>query len=117
MYTRLQPILFVQDLGAEVDFYTRLGFEVVHESADFVGLAYGDTILFGLQIRPDGWPLRAQPLIWQIGTDDIDAVHRRCLREGLEVVAEPAIQSWGEWLMRVKSPGGYHVVFEGSRKP
>jgi len=116
MYTRLQPVLYVGELAAEVDFYRRLGFEVVHDSPDFVGLAHGDSILFGLQRRP-GWNRPGeQPLIWQIATDDIDAVHLRCAEQGIDILREPRLEDWGEWTMILGSPAGYRVTIEGARK-
>lgn len=117
MFTRLQPILFVADLEAEVAFYAALGFTVQHREPGFVGLCR-DQILFGLQHR-DGTAFDGgQPLIWQIGTDDIGAVHDRCRRAGLAVVEGPQLQTWGEWLMTLMSPNGYRVVIEGEcREP
>ncbi len=116
MLTRLQPVLFVADLDAEIAFYLALGFEVQYQEPGFAGLAWADRILFGLQ-RQDGATFdAAQPLIWQIGTDDIDAVHQRCSQAGLPVIKTPERQGWGEWLMRLRSPNGYQVVIEGQRR-
>ena len=117
MYTRLQPVLYVENLAAEVDFYRRLGFDTVFESDTFVGLAYGESILFGLEHRPGHGPLTDQPLLWQIGTDDIEAVHRRCREKGVEILAAPQLEEWGDRTMQVRSPNGYHVTFEGEREP
>lgn len=120
MFTRLQPILYVADLAAEVAFYEALGFTVQHREPGFVGLCLGN-ILFGLQHRNgasfDGASFDgAQPLVWQIGTDDIGAVHDRCRRAGLPVLEGPQLQTWGEWLMTLRSPNGYRLMIEGERR-
>jgi len=115
MFTRLQPVLFVADLEAEVGFYAALGFTIEHREPGFVGLSCGD-ILFGLQHREGARFGEAQPVIWQIGTDDIGAVHERCRQTGLPVLAGPQLQAWGEWLMTLTSPNGYRVVIEGERR-
>lgn len=117
MFTRLQPILYVENLAAEAEFYRRLGFETVFESDTFVGLSYGEGILFGLEHKPGHGPLTEQPLLWQIGTDDIEAVHQRCKSEGIEILVPPRLEEWGDLTMQVCSPNGYHVTFEGEREP
>jgi catechol 2,3-dioxygenase-like lactoylglutathione lyase family enzyme len=116
VYTQLRPVLFVDDLPAEVDFYQRLGFQILFQMPEFVGLVCGQPILFGLQHRPGAKFEDEQPVIWQIATDDIDAVYQRCRQESFPIPHEPELQSWGDWTMTVVSPNGYRVVFEGSKK-
>ena len=114
MYTRLQPILHVFDLEAEKDFYLKLGFTVTYESEDFAAISFGEGILFGLQRKQDSDPsLFEQQAVWQIGADSIEAVHQICQRENLDVIASPSPQEWGEWVLKVRSPNGYAVLFEG----
>ncbi len=115
MFTRLQPVLFVADLDAEIAFYQALGFEIEHRELGFVGLAFAGRILFGLQQRDGATFDVGQPLIWQIGTSDIDAVHERCRQTGLAVHQVPELAAWGEWLMRLRSPNGYQIIIEGER--
>ncbi len=115
MFTRLQPVLFVADLDAEIAFYQALGFEIEYRELGFAGLAFEGRILFGLQQRVGATFDEGQPLIWQIGTGDIDAVHERCLQTGLPVQQTPELAAWGEWLMRLRSPNGYQLVIEGER--
>jgi hypothetical protein len=116
MYTQLRPILFVDDLPAEVNFYQRLGFQILFQDPEFVGMVFGKPILFGLQHRPGAKFEDDQPLIWQIATDDMDEVYRLCRQENFPVQLEPRLESWGEWTMTVITPNGYRVVFEGSKK-
>ncbi len=74
-----------------------------------------DEILFGLQQREGATYGETQPVIWQIGTGDIGAVHDRCREAGLAVLQGPQLQAWGEWLMILASPNGYRIVIEGER--
>jgi uncharacterized glyoxalase superfamily protein PhnB len=115
MFNRLQPVLFVDSIQNEVEFYQKFGFRIEHEEQSFVSLAYGNTILFGLQHKPGSIFHDSQPLIWQIGTDDIDAVYQRCQQAQLTIYQNLEIQSWGEWMFGVISPNGYRVIFEGRK--
>ncbi len=114
MYTRLQPILSVRNLAAEKDFYQKLGFILAYDTADFVAFSYGTTILFGLQ-HNEAADLSGmeQQLLWQIGTSSVRAVEERCLAAQLDIMEAPQLQPWGEWTLKVQSPNGYTVIFEG----
>lgn len=116
MFTQLRPVLFVADLPAEVSFYQKLGFQILFQDEEFVGLVFGKLILFGLQSRPGARFGDDQPVIWQIATENVEAVYQRCRQENFAVLKEPELQSWGEWTMTVLTPNGYHVVFEGDKK-
>ncbi|RPJ49877.1 MAG: hypothetical protein EHM21_06135 [Chloroflexi bacterium] len=116
MFTQLRPVLFVDDLSAEVIFYQKLGFQILFQMPDFVGLVYGEQILFGLQHRPGAKFDVEQALTWQIATNDIDAVFQCCQQKNFNILQEPELQSWGDWTMTVLSPNGYRVVFEGTKK-
>jgi catechol 2,3-dioxygenase-like lactoylglutathione lyase family enzyme len=114
MYTRLQPVLNVQDVTAEKAFYTSLGFHVNYESEDFLALAYDEGILFGLQHAPQSDPAQfQQQMVWQIGTSSVDAVAQRCMQHHIPIIQPVTLQDWGEWTLIVRSPNGYRVVFEG----
>jgi hypothetical protein len=73
--TRLIPILLVQDLIAERDFYVRLGFEVSYEGdeyPDFIADENGP-VEFGLERRDGFEPATPnQVVIWQFGIADVD---------------------------------------------
>lgn len=115
MYKRLQPILFVEDLKSEVEFYQKLGFQIEHEEVGFVGLAYQDHLLFGLQQQAGSIFHETQPLIWQIATDHIESVYQHCQQAQFKLCKELELQPWGEWLFGVLSPNGYQVLFEGTK--
>ncbi len=110
MFTRLQPVLYVRDLAAEVAFYQQLGFTVAHETRDFAGIVYGEAILFGLQARD---VIDPGQIIWQIGVASVDNLAGHCQEAGIVPVEPPLLQPWGEWTMTVQSPNGYQVIFEG----
>lgn len=114
-FTGLQPILHVHDVPAEVEFYQKLGFSVITQDPDFAALQYGDRILFGLQPIPEEADLSLTGLVWQIGVADIDQIIQVCLKNKIDLYTLPAEQSWGEWLMSVRSPNGILVYFEGLR--
>ncbi len=116
IFTQLRPILFVEDLAAEVRFYEKLGFKIEFQSPDFVGLVYGDAILFGLQHQAGARYDEDQPVIWQMAVHHIDAVAQLCKQHQFPVQQEPALQSWGEWTMTVISPNGYRVTFEAEQQ-
>ncbi|MBE0696793.1 MAG: hypothetical protein IH586_07710, partial [Anaerolineaceae bacterium] len=86
-----------------------------YQEDNFAGISDGGSILFGLLSRNKEKPVVDQPIVWQIGTKDIDGVHQRCMEETLEVLQPPEKQNWGEWVMIVQSPNGYQVYFEGKK--
>ena len=46
--------------------------------------------------------------VWMsIWVDDVDAVHRRCLEQGLEVTFPPTDEPWGVREMHVRHPDGH----------
>jgi predicted enzyme related to lactoylglutathione lyase len=104
----------VRDVQAESTFYRQLGFEVFDEMGGFIAMSYGDCILFGLQEEPHSNPSGfAKHAIWQIGAEDINVVFKTCQQQGLDIIQEPELQKWDEWIMSVVSPNGYTVLFEG----
>jgi catechol 2,3-dioxygenase-like lactoylglutathione lyase family enzyme len=62
---------------------------------------------------PDG-DQRADRGVWMsVWVDDVDAVHARCVEQGLEVTCPPADMPWGVREMHVRHPDGH--VFRVSR--
>jgi catechol 2,3-dioxygenase-like lactoylglutathione lyase family enzyme len=52
--------------------------------------------------------------VWMsVWVDDVDAVHRHCLEQGLEVTMPPTDEPWGVREMHVRHPDGH--VFRISR--
>lgn len=55
----------------------------------------------------------AEQIYWQIGVKRVRAVEDTCKAKRLNIVQAPELQSWGEWIMKVRSPNGIFVGFEG----
>ncbi len=113
LYTRLQPILKVRDLTAEARFYNVLGFAVQSESDSFASIRYGEQLLFGLELEPALSVGGPPALIWQIGVQSVRAIHEIAMHAQLPLVENPVLQPWGEWTIKLKSPDGHTVIFEG----
>lgn len=117
LYTMLIPILKVKDLDAEVGFYLSLGFELSYNDADFKAIKYEDCIEFGLSRKADvNIESVSQHFTWQIAVDSVQEVLGICHEKNLEVVQglKKYTYDFGEvCTITVKSPNGYHVVFEG----
>jgi len=116
-FTKLVPVIYVEDLNAEVQFYKDLGFSVLDEGEEFSGfvaIKQGD-VEFGIEIS-ERFRARAanDSVLWQFRVDDLAAVARLCVKLGYRHTT-PA--EYGEptdgWAMNVFSPNGYRVNLEG----
>ena len=117
-FERLVPILFVNDLHAERDFYVSLGFTVTYQGAefpDFIALGHG-SIEFGISRREEFTPeLPDRVLSWQFGVKDIDAAKQQLTSGGI-AFREESITPREDWKYRVlhtQTPNGYHLMLEG----
>jgi len=114
VYRRLQPILNVRSIEVEKQFYVRLGFKVTYQAEGFVALASGEHLLLGLREAEQADPAAfEQQMYWQFGVDSVRDVARQCEREGLSIETPMTLQTWGEWVLVLRSPGGYRIAFEG----
>ena len=48
-----------------------------------------------------------------VWVDDVDAIHQRCIEQGIEVVWPPTDMEWGVREMHIRHPDGH--VFRISR--
>jgi hypothetical protein len=107
----LVPILNVSSLAESFVWFEKLGWPRKWDwSADGGEATFGAVGSGELEIClcRDGQGGRGSDGIWlAIWTDDVDGVHARCLREGLEVVRPPLDESWGVREMHVKHPDGH----------
>lgn len=117
LYSALIPILKVRDLDAEVAFYLSLGFAISYDSEGFKAVRYLDCVEFGLSRKDDiNVEDVSQHFTWQIAVSSVQEVLDICREKNLEVVQElkKATYDFGDiWIIVVKSPNGYDVVFEG----
>src|ERR1035441_9191823 len=103
LFNRILPILIVNHLPAERDFYLRLGFHVTYEGPeypDFTALGHG-TVEFGIERkagfisdRPD------QVLAWQFGVKDIEEARQR-LKEAGVPFTEQLMSPSKDWQYRL----------------
>ena len=116
MATQLFPILSTPDLERSLRFYRDLlGGTVTYEfpgpdgKPGYVGLEIGTSHLgIGHDPALTEGPGRRMSL-W-VYVDDCDATVDRLRAAGVDVVAEPADQPWGERVARVRDPDGIEVI-------
>ena len=126
----LTPILNVSDLQESFAWFERLGWKKSWDwgdPPDFGGVTSGDCQIFLCQNAQggrgrsdvertfgpggdDGADKGAWMSVW---VDDVDAVHQRCVEQGLDVTWPPANMPWGVREMHVRHPDGH--VFRISR--
>jgi hypothetical protein len=121
LFTRLIPILFVDHLEAERDFYVQLGFTVSYEGPefpDFIALACGD-LEFGIECTPDAdSQLPNRVLNWQWGVTDIELAKRRLTSAGVSFQEEWVTprDDWKYRVLHATTPNGYHLMLEGANE-
>ena len=106
--------LLTVDMVAAVSFYQALGFHVLYggKEGSFATFRVGVGYL-NLQLDTAGSPQRTvwgRVVVW---VDDVDAVHRHCVEQGLEITWPPTDEPWGVREMHVRHPDGH--VFRISR--
>jgi catechol 2,3-dioxygenase-like lactoylglutathione lyase family enzyme len=129
------PILNVSDVEASIAWFTKLGWlrQFTWDADDpaappsFGGVCCDGSEIFlcqdgqGSRGRGDnvrtggpGADQRADKGAWaSIWVDDVDAIHERCISEGLDVTYPPTDEPWGVREMHVRHPDGH--VFRISR--
>jgi catechol 2,3-dioxygenase-like lactoylglutathione lyase family enzyme len=127
---RVVPILNVSDVEASFAWFAKLGWTRsfqwsaspggAHVTPDFGGVVSGHSEIFlcrdgqgsrGRGTGPTGGAEGDQTAdkgAWvSIWVDDVDAVHARCLAEGLEVTHPPTNEPWNVREMHVRHPDGH----------
>ena len=130
---RVAPILNVSNVTESIAWFGKLGWELSFQwrsaadgSVDFGGVRNGDHEIFLCrngqggrgrgQNASKGRPADQQgdKGVWiAIWVEDVDAVYRRCLAQGLEVTYPPSDEPWGLRETHVRHPDGH--VFRISR--
>jgi len=111
------PILLVADVERSLGFYRDLlGFQVVYcfpsqREPQFVSLTI-DGGKLGLGVT-EAEVQSASTAIW-VYTDDVDDAVARLREAGVQVIAQPADQPWGERVASVADPDGF-IVHIGAR--
>ena len=127
---RLTPILNVSNIEESFAWFEKLGWEKAWawgEPPDFGGVCAGPCEIFlceGAQggrgksdvtatFGPNDNDAADQGAWMSIWVDDVDAIHRRCVEQGLEVTWPPTDMPWNVREMHVRHPDGH--VFRVSR--
>jgi catechol 2,3-dioxygenase-like lactoylglutathione lyase family enzyme len=121
---RVTPILNVSSLPESFRWFEKLGWEKAWEWGDpptFAGVRSGHCEIFlceggqggrghgGVKATfGPGGDTRADKGVWlSIFVEDVDAVHRHCLEQGLDVAYPPTDMEWGIREMHVRHPDGH----------
>jgi len=118
LFERLIPILLVEDLQAERDFYVSLGFTVTYQGTefpDFIALGHG-SIEFGISRRESfSSDLPDRVLTWQFGVTDVDLTKQRLTVAGVAFREEWVTprEDWKYRVLHARTPNGYYLLLEG----
>ncbi len=120
----LTPILNVSNIQESFDWFEKLGWKKGWDwgkPPTFGGVCSGTCEIFLCQNGQGGRGKSALPTtggdndgedkgVWMsIWVDDVDAIHRHCVAQGIEVTMPPADEPWGVREMHVRHPDG-HVL-------
>ena len=126
----LVPILNVSNVTESIAWFRKLGWELGFQwrsgedgSVDFGGVRCGDHEIWlckdgqggrgrgtNATTGGPGADQQADKGVWiGMGVDDVDAMYRRCLAQGLEVTYPPTDEPWRLREMHVRHPDG-HVL-------
>lgn len=111
----LVPEFFVPDVKTAISFYVeKLGFRVVREEPGFAVVLLGDAFVMLAHEARYGQPLSNPPGIavdLRFMVPDVDAMYRRCLDNGVEVLREIQDQDYGLRDFTVRDPTGFRLRF------
>lgn len=126
----LTPILNVSDILESFAWFEKFGWRKCWDWGDpptFGAVGSGECEIFLCQgaqggrgygsgrptFTPDGDSVSDRGAWMSIWVEDVDAVHDRCIAEGLEVALPPTDMPWGVRELHVRHPDGH--VFRVSR--
>jgi catechol 2,3-dioxygenase-like lactoylglutathione lyase family enzyme len=121
---RLTPILNVSNIEESFAWFEKLGWEKAWawgDPPDFGGICAGPCEIFLCQGAQGGRGKSAVTVtfgpndndaadkgVWMsIWVDDVDAIHQRCVDQGLEVTWPPTDMPWNVREMHVRHPDGH----------
>jgi len=127
----LTPILNVSDIAASFAWFAKLGWRKLWEWGEpptFGAVGSGRCEIFLCQggqggrgrsgvprtFGPDGDETADRGAWMSLWVSDVDAVHRHCVEQGLEITWPPTDMPWGVREMHVRHPDG-HVFRIGKR--
>jgi uncharacterized glyoxalase superfamily protein PhnB len=112
---RITPILNVSNIVESFAWFERLGWKKGWDWGDpptFGGVCSGKCEIFLCQ---DGQGGRGKGEdgsngngVWMsVWVDDVDAIHRHCIEQGIEITWPPTDEPWGVREMHVRHPDGH----------
>ena len=121
---RVVPILNVSDMQASFAWFQKLGWQKGWDWGDpptFGGVCSGDVEIFlclngqggrgrssvAMTFGPDGDQVQDKGAWNAIWVEDVDAVHRHCIEQGIEITWPPTDMPWGLREMHVRHPDGH----------
>ncbi|MGG5259996.1 VOC family protein [Phycicoccus avicenniae] len=120
MDATLRIEIFPVDLDATVDFYGRLGFELLGRSDGpprYASLRLGGVRLGAAEAAPVPPGARAYPVGTEIvvEVDDVHAERDRFVAAGIVLAEDLTPRPWGLTDLRLTDPDGYYWRFTGRR--
>jgi catechol 2,3-dioxygenase-like lactoylglutathione lyase family enzyme len=121
---RITPILNVSNIVESFEWFERLGWKKGWDWGDpptFGGVCSGHCEIFLCQDGQGGRGKGDSPItfgedgdqsadkgVWMsIWVDDVDAIHRHCIEQGIEITWPPTDEPWGVREMHVRHPDGH----------
>src|SRR3954469_16056741 len=121
---KVNPILNVSSIMESFAWFERLGWQKAWGWGDpptFGGVCSGECEIFlwegsqggrgngGVKMTfgPDGDSTADKGAWMSLWVDDVDAVHRHCVEQGLDVAFPPTDMPWGVREMHVRHPDGH----------
>jgi predicted enzyme related to lactoylglutathione lyase len=111
--TEVVPILNVSDLEASFTWFETLGFSKGWDwcppgaTAATFGAVRGGKREIHLSLNGQGGRGGDHGMWLAIWVDDVDALHARCVSEGVEVLRPPTDMPWGVRQAHVRHPDGH----------
>jgi uncharacterized glyoxalase superfamily protein PhnB len=102
--------LATHDMARAVQFYTMLGFELIHggETAAFCSLRAG-TSYVNLTAQPNRqWTWWGRTIFY---VSDVDALYAQVVASGIQPDTAPRDAAWGERYFHVTDPDGHELSF------
>lgn len=117
LFKSIVPILYVNNLESEVDFYKTLGFRISYEGKEFpnfIALKYED-VEFGLEHKDNFSSDEAnRSFYWQMACSDLKKILVICRKKKLKFTKPTCYwERMDAWEMVIKTPNGYDFHLEG----
>jgi uncharacterized glyoxalase superfamily protein PhnB len=112
---RITPILNVSNIVESFAWFERLGWKKGWDWGDpptFGGVCSGKCEIFLCQDGQGGRGKGEEGSdgngVWMsVWVDDVDAIHRHCVEQGIEITWPPTDEPWGVREMHVRHPDGH----------